>query len=175
MIRNLFRGALLALGLLFAITAPAAAQSVPCSGFINLSCVPQMFVNALGLGQNVGVANPLPTLEACTGVINISQTSTTDVHTFAAYGYVCSIVLVSATAQNIGVDEGTGTTCETNGTALIAVSSTSAATPTAAVAANGGFVDPAPFKTQASGDHLCVLQSSNGNVSGIITYIPSAS
>jgi hypothetical protein len=114
--------------------------------------------------------NPAP---VCTGVINITQTATTDVHTFTNVGYICSIILVSATAQNIGVDEGTGTTCESSGTALIGVSSTSAATPTMAVAANGGFsaVGMAPWlKLQASADHVCVLQSGAGNVSGVITY-----
>lgn len=114
--------------------------------------------------------NPAP---VCTGVINITQTTTTDVHTFTNYGYICSIVLVSATAQSIGVDEGTGTTCETRGTALIGVSSTASATPTLAVAANGGFsaIGAAPWlKLQASGDHLCIIQSGSGNVSGVITY-----
>lgn len=109
----------------------------------------------------------------CTGVINIAQTATTDVHTFTHFGYICSIMLVSATAQSIGIDEGTGTTCETSGTALIGVSSTSSATAQVAVAANGGFSMGAgiPFlKLQTSADHLCVLQSSTGEVAGTITY-----
>lgn len=109
----------------------------------------------------------------CTGIINITQTTTTDVHTFTNTGWICSIVLVSAAAQSIGVDEGTGTTCETSGTALIGVSSTSSATPTMALAANGGFAVASgvpQIKMQASADHICVLQSSSGNVSGYITY-----
>jgi trimeric autotransporter adhesin len=114
--------------------------------------------------------NPNP---QCTKVININQTATTDVHTFTNVGYICSIILVSATAQNIGVDEGTGTTCETSGTALIGVSSTASATPTMAVGVNGGFsaIGAAPWlELQASADHLCILQSGTGNVSGSITY-----
>lgn len=109
----------------------------------------------------------------CHSVINISQTSSTDVHTFVNTGYICSVVLVSASAQNVGVDEGTGTTCETAGTALIGVSSTSAATPTMALAANGilPLVSGVPWLTmQKAADHLCVLQSGSGNVSGTITY-----
>ena len=109
-------------------------------------------------------------LSACNKVINVTQTATTDVHTFTGFGYICSIVLVSATAQNIGIDEGTGTTCETSGTALIATSSTSAATPQMALAANGGFSFSSGLRTQASADHLCVLQSSTGEVAGTITY-----
>ena len=110
---------------------------------------------------------------ACNKVINITQTATTDVYTFTGFGYICSIMLVSATAQSIGIDEGTGTTCETSGTALIGTSSTSSATPTLALAANGGFsmVSGIPLmKMQASADHICVLQSGSGNVSGTITY-----
>ena len=82
-------------------------------------------------------------------------------------------VLISATAQSIGVDEGTGTTCETSGTALIGVSSTSAATAQMAVPANGGFSavgSTAFLRTQASADHLCVIQSGTGEVAGTITY-----
>lgn len=125
--------------------------------------------NALGIDSN----NSVKVSGACKSVINISQTSSTDVHTFTGYGHICSIVLVSATAQNIGVDEGTGTTCETSGTALIGVSSTSAATPQISVSATQGFVATAaqPWLTlQASADHLCVLQSGSGEVAGTITY-----
>lgn len=116
---------------------------------------------------------PILTASACTGVINITQTATTDVHTFTKIGRICAISLTSATAQSIGVDEGTGTTCETGGTALIGVSSTASATPTLALAANTGITVGAGFpfmQLQATGDHLCVLQSGAGNVSGTITY-----
>ena len=115
----------------------------------------------------------LRTAPQCNKVINIAQTATTDVHTFTGYGYICSVILVSATAQNIGIDEGTGTTCETSGTALIGVSSTSAATAQMALAANGGFSSVASvswLRTQTSADHLCVIQSSTGEVAGTITY-----
>jgi hypothetical protein len=125
--------------------------------------------NAVSLDLN----GQLRTAPQCNKVINIAQTATTDVHTFTGFGYICSIVLISATAQNIGVDEGTGTTCETSGTALIATSSTSAATPQMALAANGGFsavASVAWLRMQASADHLCVLQSSTGEVAGTITY-----
>ena len=100
----------------------------------------------------------LRTAPQCNNVINIAQTATTDVHTFTGYGYICSVILVSATAENIGIDEGTGTTCETSGTALIGVSSTSAATAQMALAANGGFSSVASvswLRTQTSAD-ICV-------------------
>ena len=114
-----------------------------------------------------------PGQSTCKGVINISQTTTTDVHTFVNTGYICLISLSSAGAQNIGIDEGTGTTCETGGTALIGVSSTTAATPTYNLVAGTpvSMGNGIPFLAlQKPGDHLCVLQSTSSNVSGIITY-----
>jgi hypothetical protein len=124
--------------------------------------------NAVSLDLNGG----LRVAPACNKVINISQTATTDVHTFTGFGYICAINLIGSAAMNIGVDEGTGTTCETSGTALIGVSSTSAATPNYPIAANGGFAmtSGTPFmRMQASADHLCVLQGT-GTVAGTITY-----
>lgn len=106
----------------------------------------------------------------CTKVINVAQTASTDVHTFTHFGYICAIVLVSATAQNIGIREGTGTTCATGPTSLVGDSS---GTAEINLAANGGFsaVSSTPWlKLQASADHLCVEQSSTGEVAGTITY-----
>jgi hypothetical protein len=54
--------------------------------------------------------NPSP---VCTGVIAINQTTSTDIKTFTNVGYICSIVLISATAQNVSLTEGTGSVCAT--------------------------------------------------------------
>lgn len=166
------------------ITVTGTASPTPLSPLDSLAIINALtgstpsgtnLIGKVGFDQTTpGVTNAVSTFSPCTSVINITQTSTTDVHTFTNIGYICSVVLVSATAQSIGLDEGTGTTCESSGTALIGVSSTSAATPTMAVAANGGFssVAGAPWlKLLASADHLCVLQSGSGNVSGVITYV----
>jgi len=154
---------------------PNGSFALPIQGVTGGTSVPVTVNNTNANGFAApGNASPVVGSPACTKVINISQTATTDVHTFTNLGYICSIVLISATAQNIGVDEGTGTTCETSGTALVGVSSTSGATPSIAVAANGGFsaISGAPWLvTQTSADHLCVLQSGGGNVSGTITYL----
>lgn len=107
-------------------------------------------------------------ISPCNKVINISQTTTTDLHTFTGFGYICGGVIVTSAAMNVGIDEGTGTTCETSGTALIGVSSTASATATIALATNGGFIIPS-FRTQTSADHLCLI-SGTGTVAGTITY-----
>lgn len=104
----------------------------------------------------------------CTGKTPISQTTSTDVKTFTNVGYICSIILVSATAQNISVTEGTGTVCATGTSAVIG-----GTTASMAVGVNGGFsaVSERPWvQLGVSADHLCILQSASGNVSGIITW-----
>lgn len=104
----------------------------------------------------------------CTSVKAVNQTASTDLVTSTNKLHICSIVLVSATAQNLSLTEGTGTTCATGAAALIG-----GTTASVAVAANGGFSavsDRAWLVTQTTADHLCLLQSGTGNVSGVITY-----
>ena len=113
----------------------------------------------------------LRTAPSCVGnTIPINQTTSggVDVHTFTGYGYICSIVLISGTQQSIGLAEGTGSVCGT-GTAYLMGGSGG----TMVLAQYGGFsaVSGTPFmKLKNSADHLCVLQSSTGNVSGFITF-----
>lgn len=117
-----------------------------------------------------GPASPVVASPSCTKVINISQTASTDVHTFTNLGYICTIILIG-TAQNIGIEEGTGTLCKTASTPLFGISP--AGLPTTAIN-SGGFSAPSGtpwLVTQTVADHLCILQSGNGNVSGTITYL----
>lgn len=105
----------------------------------------------------------------CSSVKAVNQTASTDLVTSVAKLHICSIVLVSATAQNLSLVEGTGTTCATGIAALIG-----GTTASVAVAANGGFAtasERAWLVTQTTADHLCLLQSGTGNVSGVITYL----
>lgn len=104
----------------------------------------------------------------CGNVIAINQTASTDLHTFTNKGHICSIVLVTATAQSVSLVEGTGTTCATGTAALIGGTSASMA-----LATNGGFsaISGIPWlNTQTTADHLCLLQSGSANISGTITY-----
>ena len=86
--------------------------------------------------------------------------------------YVCSIAIVTATAQNIALVDGTGTVCATSPTGLLG-GSTAATGQNFAV--NGGWV--LPFnqggwaKTSTDADNVCLRQSSTGQVSGIVTYV----
>lgn len=115
----------------------------------------------------VVASSPNPST-VCTSVKAVNQTASTDLVTSVNKLHICSIVLVSATAQNISLVEGTGSTCATGIAALIG-----GTTASMAVAANGGFSTATSrpwLVTQTVADHLCLLQSGAGNVSGIITY-----
>lgn len=86
--------------------------------------------------------------------------------------YICSIQLVTATAQNVALVDGTGSVCATGATGLLGGS-------TAATgwnfAANGGIVlpnnDVSWAKTSTDDDNVCLLQSGGGQISGSITYV----
>jgi hypothetical protein len=111
--------------------------------------------------------NPAP---VCTSSVAINQTASATVITGTAsqFLYICSIFLMSATAQNVSVTEGTGTVCATSEDALIG-----GTTASVAVGVTGGMVitSGVPWlKTKQAGENLCVEQSGAGNVSGIITY-----
>lgn len=108
----------------------------------------------------------------CTGVIAINQVSSTDLKTSTAKLHICSVVLVTAAAQNVSLVEGTNLNCAAGTAALIGGS-----LPSVSLTANGGFsvASERPWlKTQTTGDHLCLLQSGTGNVSGVITYTDAA-
>lgn len=107
----------------------------------------------------------------CTSSINFSQTSSAQLiaGVTAKKVYVCSVVAVSATAQNISVVEGTGSVCATGIAGLVGGSTASIA-----LAANGGFVSTSGVPwivTKTALDNLCLLQDGVGNLSGVITYV----
>lgn len=107
---------------------------------------------------------------ACTLQIAVNQTTSTDLKTFTNKAYICYVFLISATAQNVSLVQGTGSVCATSTVALIG-----GTTASAALAANGGFVvEVAPggyVKMTTTAQHLCLLQSGSGNISGVIGYI----
>jgi hypothetical protein len=106
--------------------------------------------------------------DTCPLSIAVNQTASTDLVTSTNKLHICSIVLISATAQNISLVEGTGATCATGIAALIG-----GTTASVAVGATGGFStvsNRAWLTTKTTADHLCLIQSGAGNVSGVVTY-----
>lgn len=109
----------------------------------------------------------------CTSRVNINQTAGTQLITGVASQkiYFCTVVVVSATAQNIALVEGTGTVCAT-GIAGLWGGTTAATGPN--LAANSGFVTASSTYTNftaTAADNVCLLQSGTGQLSGWITFI----
>jgi hypothetical protein len=166
--------ATLALGLVLAMTSPAFAQVRGGSGGSSgtggdASAANQIAGNAnlAALASAVGSAQPA----ACTGVIPISQITSTDIKTLTNKGQICSIVLVAPDAEVISLVQGTGTVCATGIAALIGATT---AANGISLAANGGFTatSSAPWLVMTTtAQHLCLLQSGSGRVAGVITYV----
>lgn len=89
--------------------------------------------------------------------------------------YVCSLVLVTATAQNINLVSGTGTVCATGTTAMLGLSGGTTAATGWNLAANGGLtLGSGGFslgQTQNNADNLCMLVSGSGQVTGGLSYV----
>lgn len=105
----------------------------------------------------------------CTTTKPISQTTSTDLLTSTNKLHICSIVLVSTTAQSFSLVEGTGVVCATGIAAVVGATTAANGIP---AGANSGFVavaERAWLRTATTGDHLCLLQSGAGLISGVIT------
>lgn len=89
--------------------------------------------------------------------------------------YICSLVLVTATAQNINLVSGTGTVCATSTAAILGVSGGTTAATGWNLAANGGLTlgsgGFAVGSTNVNADNLCMLTSSTGQITGGISYV----
>jgi hypothetical protein len=121
------------------------------------------------------VGNVQDPCQQATGLYGqINQTANAQIITGSAgkQTYICSDLVVSATAQNIAWVEGTGSTCGT-GTAGMSGGATAATGPN--LAANGGWAEPgggfAMMATATAGDNICIFQSSTGQVSGHFRYV----
>lgn len=159
-------------------------------------------VNAIQSGTwNIGSITTLPALPAGTNTIGsvketdgtntliidpcAGQTKTSTPINQAAAGpttlvagtsakktYVCSMLLITATAQNVNLVEGTGTNCSSVTSGLLG-GTTAATGPN--LAANGGFAhgegSSAVASTATNADNLCIIVSGSGQVSGVIETV----
>jgi hypothetical protein len=111
--------------------------------------------------------------------VSFNQTSTTQILGAAGAGanyYICSIDVLTATAQNVGViDSATaGNACATSPAGSLGFGGSTAATGWN-FAANGGIAygngDAAIGSTSTTNHALCIAQSSTGQVSGGMSYV----
>jgi hypothetical protein len=110
--------------------------------------------------------------------INISTATTTLIVTGVGgqHVYLCSIILMTAAANNVAFINGTGATCGTS-TAGMAGGTTAASGFN--IAANGGFVlgtgEGSVMSTNvsggATGDSVCLVTSAATQLSGVIGYV----
>lgn len=86
--------------------------------------------------------------------------------------YICHLALVTATAQNIALVEGTGSTCGTS-TAGMAGGSTAATGWNLFLGENlvEGTGANWVLATATAADNVCLLSSSTGQISGVIDYV----
>jgi hypothetical protein len=133
-----------------------------------------------GVVVSIKAPSPLqPTVDACKLAVkqfaNISLTAGGTIITGTAgkTTYICAIDIVTATAQNIALVEGTGTVCATGIAAM--AGGTTAATGWN-FAANAGLAkgngDGSVYiASGASGDNVCLLLSGSGQTSGSMEYV----
>ncbi len=129
-------------------------------------------VNVTRIAGTVPVLDPCQANSGSQALINLTAGGTMITGTSAKQTYICALDIVSATAQNIALVEGTGTVCATNIAGM--AGGTTAATGWN-LAANDGLVKGSGgfwvYKTATTGDNVCLLLSSSGQTSGAIRYV----
>jgi hypothetical protein len=111
--------------------------------------------------------------------VSINQTANTQLVTGTASEriYICSLHFTTATAQNIALVDGTGTTCGTGTSGVEGFGGSTAATGWN-LAANSGVVLPVGVnawgRTTTNADNVCLFQSGSGQVSGGLSYLSVA-
>ncbi len=118
-------------------------------------------------------ADPCAYLAKSTANINLTGSGQIVTGTSSKTTYICSMDIVTATAQNIALIEGTGSNCGTS-TAGMAGGATAATGWN--FAANGGLTKGSGegsvfIASNAAADNVCLLLSGSGQVSGSIQYV----
>jgi hypothetical protein len=123
-------------------------------------------------GTNSELLDPCQTVAKTSTPISQTASAQIIAGTSAKKTYFCSIFIISATAQNVNIVEGTGTVCATS-IAGITGGTTAATGPN--LAANSGWTLGNGGATVASGatnaNNICLLQSGSGQLSGVVTWV----
>ena len=133
--------------------------------------------NVAQVGGSAVVADPC--MREARIPVSITQTAGTQLITGTASErvFICSMHIVTATAQNIALVSGTGTVCATSTSGMVGFGGATAATGWN-FAANGGIQmghsDWSYGKSDTDADNVCLFQSGSGQVSGGLTYVSAA-
>jgi hypothetical protein len=129
-------------------------------------------VNMSQIGGTAVLADPCQANTKVYTLINVTTGTQLITGTSAKKQYICALQLVTATAQNIAIVEGTGTVCATSTLGLLG--GPSAATGWNLVA-NGGLTygngSSALAATTVNANNVCILTSSSGQISGNIVSV----
>jgi hypothetical protein len=173
-------------GLAVAPTLPSGDQYVgtyscgtyPTAGTISVvfdpsnALPPNQSVNLAQIGGTAPVIDPCGANAGSQATINLTASGQVITGTSSKQTYICGLDVVTATAQNIALVEGTGSTCGTS-TAGMAGGATAATGWN--FAANGGLVKGVGgnwvYKTATAADNVCLLLSGTGQTSGEIRYV----
>lgn len=157
----------------------AATSALQTTGNASLATIATNTGAAIPAGTNViGFISNDPCNQATKLGAAINLTASGQVITGVASKktYICGINLITATAQNIALVEGTGSTCATNTFGL--AGGTTAATGWNFVAGGGlapgdgnGTVISPSADSNATAANVCLLLSSTGQTSGSISYV----
>ena len=155
-----------------ALRTDASATTQPISGTVTANIQSNASVNQAQIGGSAVVADPCQQLARSSANINLTAGGQVITGAASKQTYICSMELITATAQNIALVEGTGTVCAT-GIAGMAGGTTAATGWN--FGANGGFVKGIGanwvFKTATAADNVCLLLSGTGQTSGSIQYV----
>jgi hypothetical protein len=121
---------------------------------------------------NKYLADPCQQIAGSSANINLTASGQIITGTSGKQTYICALDIVTATAQNIALVEGTGTTCATS---IAGMAGGTTASTGWNFAANGGLVKGAGsnwvYKTATTGDNVCLLLSGTGQTSGEVKYV----
>lgn len=157
-----------------AVTQPISGTVTANAGTGTFNIQSNASINVSQIGGTAVVADPC---QASTkSYVSINQTANAQLVTGTASKkiYPCSLNLVTATAQNIAVVEGTGTTCGTSTAGVNGFGGSTAATGWNFAANSGvayGNGSSAIGQEQTAADNLCLFQSGTGQVSGGLSYV----
>lgn len=125
-------------------------------------------------GTNSATVNPCAIVTPTSVPVNISTATTTRIIAPSASNktYICSMFLIAAGTQNVGIVEGTGGTCGT-GTAGVIGGTTAATGPN--LTAQAGFTLGnglgAVAATAGTNVDFCLITSAAVQLSGVVTYV----
>lgn len=163
------------IGITLSAAAIEPAPTVSVGNTPNVNVQSDATVNLDKIAGSTAVADPCQV--NAKNYANVSQTTNTKIvsGTSAKKIYICSLHLVTATAQNVALVEGTGTACATTTVAVDGLGGGGTAATGWNLAANGGLTYGNGVSSlgaeHTAADDLCVFQSGSGQLSGGFTYV----